>query len=88
MDRIRPFQQKNKVLSDNPIIHADYLNKIDFKLMKEKQHLVTLLQLLVFLQKLPYTSGKLDAKYRKYTFQLREFLNHSNKAIEQTQQLF
>jgi hypothetical protein len=85
IDRIRPFQQKNKVLGDNPIIHADYLNQMDFKLMKEKQHLVTLLQLLVFVRKLPYTSGKLDAKYRKYTFRLREFLNHNNKPTNQYQ---
>ena len=85
MDRIRTYQQKNTFLGDNPIIHSDYINQMDFKLMKEKQHLVTLLQLLVFVRKLSYTPGELDAKYRKYTFPLREFLNYTNKATNQYQ---
>ena len=67
------------------MIHSHYLNQMDFELMKEKQHLVTLLQLLVFVRGLTYTPGKLDAKYRKYTFPLREFLNYTNKATNQYQ---
>ena len=47
--------------------------------------MVTLLQLLVFVRGLTYTSGKLDAKYRKYTFPLREFLNYTKKATNQYQ---
>jgi hypothetical protein len=85
IQRIRPYQQKNSFLGGDPIIHSHYLNQMDFKLMKEKQHLVTLLQLLVFVRGLTYTPGKLDAKYRKYTFPLREFLNYTKKATNQYQ---
>jgi len=85
MHRIRPYRQKHTFLGDDPIIHSHYLNQMDFKLMKEKQHLVTLLQLLVFVRGLTYTPGKLDAKYRKYTFPLRKFLNYTNKATNQYQ---
>jgi len=83
--RIRPYQQKDTFLGDDPIIHSHYLNQMDFKLMNEKQHLVTLLQLLVFVRGLTYIPGKLDAKYRKYTFPLREFLNYTKKATNQYQ---
>ena len=58
---------------------------MDFKLMNEKQHLVTLLQLLIFVRGLTYTPGKLDTKYRKFTFPLREFLNYTKKATNQYQ---
>ena len=40
-------------------IHSDYLNQIDYKLLKEKQHLVTLLRLLTYVKKLKYTNGGL-----------------------------
>jgi hypothetical protein len=41
--------------------------------MNEKQLLVTLLQLLVFVRGLTYTPEKWYAKYRKYSFPLRSF---------------
>ena len=85
MHRIRPYQQKDTFLGDDPTIHSHYLNQMDFKLMNEKQHLVTLLQLLVFVRGLTYTPGKLGAKYRKYTFPLWEFLNYTKKATNQYQ---
>jgi len=65
MTRVRPLQCKNTMHIQDSIIHPHYLNQMDFKLMKEKQHLVTLLQLLVFVRGLNFTPGELDAKYRK-----------------------
>ena len=83
--RIRPFQYKNTFLGDDSIIHSHYLNQMDFKLMKEKQHLITLLQLLVFVRGLNYTPGKLSSKFRKYNFRLRDFLKYNKKAPNQYQ---
>ena len=85
MDRIRPFQYKNPLHIHDSIIHSHYLNQMDFKLMKEKQHLITLLKLLVFVRGLSFTLGQLSAKFRKYNFPLREFLKYINKRTNQYQ---
>lgn len=85
MDRIRPFQCKNTLHIQDSIIHLHYLNQMDFKLMKEKQHLVTLLKLLVFVRGLNYTPGQLTSKFRKYNFPLRKFLKFINKKTNQYQ---
>ena len=85
MDRIRPFQFKNTLHIQDSIIHSHYLNQMDFKLMKEKQHLITLLKLLVFVRGLNYTPGQLTSKFRKYNFPLRKFLKFINKKTNQYQ---
>ena len=59
-------------------IHSDYLNQIDYKLLKEKQHLITLLRLLAYVKKIKYTSKSLTSEFRKYRFPLRDFLNYNN----------
>jgi hypothetical protein len=61
---------------------------MDFKLMKEKQHLITLLKLLVFVRGLNYTPGQLTSKFRKYNFPLRKFLKFINKKTNQYQLKF
>ena len=58
---------------------------MDFKLMKQKQHFITLLKLLVFVRGLNYTPGQLTSKYRKYKFPLRKFLKFINKKTNQYQ---
>ena len=40
--RIRPYQYRN-AFSMELAIHSDYLNQIDYKLLTEKQHLITFL---------------------------------------------
>ena len=85
MDRIRPLQSKNTLHIQDSVIHSHYLNQMDFKLMKEKQHLITLLKLLVFVRGLNYTPGQLTSKYRKYNFPLRKFLKFINKKTNQYQ---
>jgi len=78
-DRIRHYQSRN-VLSLESAIHSDYLNQMDYKLLKEKQHLITLLRLLAYLKKFQYTTKTLRSEYRKYRFPLRGFLNYNNIA--------
>ena len=56
MNRIRPFQFKNTFFLDDSIIHLHYLNQLDFNQLKEKQHLITLLRLLVFVRGLDYNT--------------------------------
>ena len=51
---------------------------MDYKLMKEKQHLITLLRLLTYVNRLNYTNKSLTSKFRRYTFPLRDFLNYNN----------
>jgi hypothetical protein len=80
MDRIRPFQCKNTLHIQDSIIHSHYLNQMDFKQIKEKQHLITLLKLLVFVRGLDYTPGQLTSKFRKYNFPLRKFLKFINNS--------
>ena len=82
--RIRPYQYRN-VFSLESAIHSHYLNQIDFKQIKEKQHLITLLKLLVFVRGLNYTPGQLTSKFRKYNFPLRKFLKFINKKTNQYQ---
>ena len=75
--RIRPYQYRN-AFSLELAIHSDYLNQIDYKLLKEKQHLITLLRLLAYVKKLKYTTKSLTSEFRRYRFPLRDFLNYSN----------
>jgi hypothetical protein len=58
--RIRPYQYRN-AFSLELAIHSDYLNQIDYKLLKEKQHLITLLRLLAYVKKLKYTNKSLTS---------------------------
>ena len=85
INRIRPLQSKSTLHIQDSIIHSHYLNQMDFKLMKEKQHLITLLKLLVFVRGLNYTPGQLTSKFRKYNFPLRKFLKYINKSTNQYQ---
>jgi len=75
--RIRPYQYRN-AFSLELAIHSDYLNQMDYKLLKEKQHLITLLRLLAYVKKLKYTNKRLTSQFRRYRFPLRDFLNYNN----------
>ena len=75
--RIRPYQYRN-AFSLELAIHFDYLNQMDYKLLKEKQHLITLLRLLAYVKKLKYTNKRLTSQFRRYRFPLRDFLNYNN----------
>jgi hypothetical protein len=75
--RIRPYQYRN-AFSLELAIHFDYLNQMDYKLLKEKQHLITLLRLLAYVKKLKYTKKSLTSEFRRYRFPLRDFLNYNN----------
>ena len=75
--RIRPYQYRN-AFSLELAIHSDYLNQMDYKLLKEKQHLITLLRLLAYVKKLKYTNKSLTSEFRRYRFPLRDFLNYNN----------
>jgi len=76
-NRIRPYQYRN-AFSSELAIHSDYLNQMDYKLLKEKQHLITLLRLLAYVKKLTYTNKSLTSEFRRYRFPLRDFLNYNN----------
>ena len=75
--RIRPYQHRN-AFSLELAIHSDYLNQMDYKLMKEKQHLITLLRLLAYLNRLKYKTKSLTSQFRRYRFPLRDFLDYNN----------
>ena len=79
VNRIRPLQFKNTFVLDIPIIHSHYLNQMDFDQLKEKQYLITLLQLLVYVQGLHYNTRRLKTKYRQFFFPLRDFLKYTGK---------
>ena len=85
MTRIRPLQFKNTFLSDTSIIHSHYLNQMDLNQLKEKQHLITLLRLLIFVRPLNYNTKKLRSKFRQYCFPLRDFLKYTRKTSNQYQ---
>ena len=85
MSRIRPLQFKNTFLSHTSIIHSHYLNQMDLNQFKEKQHLITLLQLLVYVQRLEYNTQRLKTKYRQFCFPLQHFLKHTGKTNNQYQ---
>jgi len=76
--RIRPYQHRNGLSLELPI-YSDYINQMDYKLLKEKQHLITLLQLLTYVKKLKYTTRCLRSEFRRYRFVLRDFLIYNNK---------
>ena len=75
--RIRPYQYRNE-FSLELALHSDYLNQMDYNLLKEKQHLITFLRLLAYLKKLKYNTKSLTSEFRRYRFPLRDFLNYNN----------
>lgn len=75
--RIRPYQYRNQ-FSLELALHSDYLNQIDYNLLKEKQHLITFLRLLAYVKKLKYNTKSLTSQFRRYRFPLRDFLNYHN----------
>ena len=75
--RIRPYQYRNE-FSLELALHSDYLNQMDYNLLKEKQHLITLLRLLAYVKKLKYNTKSLTSEFRRYRFPLRDFLNYNN----------
>lgn len=78
MIRIRPYQYRNTVsLDSGTSIPFHYLNQMDFKLVKEKKHLITLLRLLNYVRKLSYNTKTLTSKYRRYKFPIRDFLKYN-----------
>ena len=82
--RIRPYQYRNP-FSLELAIYSDYLNQMDYKLLKEKQHLITLLRLLAYVKKLKYTTKSLTSEFRRYRFPLRDFLNYNNQVYNSYQ---
>ena len=85
MNRIRPLQVKNQLLVDDSMIHLHYLNQLDFNHLKEKQHLITLIQLLIYVRGLNYNTQRLTSQYRQFYFPLRDFLNYKGKTPNQYQ---
>ena len=81
INRIRPFQYKNTF--DDSMIPFHYLNQLAFNQWKEKQHLITLLRLLVYVRGLKYNTKRLTSKYRQFRFPLREFLKYNNQTLRQ-----
>lgn len=62
-----------------------YLNQLSFHKLKEKQHLITLLKLLVYVRRLNYTTKQLTTTYRRFQFPLREFLEYNQQTSSQYQ---
>ena len=58
---------------------------MDYKLLKEKQHLITLLRLLAYVKTLKYMTKSLTSKFRRYRFPLRDFLNYNNQVYNSYQ---
>ena len=74
--RIRQYQYRSS-LSCQSGLRIDYFNQTDHSLLEEKQHLITFLRLLSYLQKLDYTTKSLTSKFRRYVFKLRDFLDYN-----------
>ena len=83
INRIRPFQSNNRF--DDSMIHFHYLNQLAFNQLKEKQHLITLVRLLVYVRGLNYNTKRLTSKYRQFRFPLREFLKFNKQTPNQYQ---
>lgn len=85
INRIRPFQYKNPFILDDSMIYSHYLNQLAFKQLKEKQHLITLLRLLIYVRGLKYNTKRLTSEFRQFRFPLREFLKYNKQTPNQYQ---
>jgi hypothetical protein len=79
INRIRPYQHKNKLYSDKSIINSHYINQFAFQQFQQKLDLITLLQLLMYVRTLDYQTKTLRSNFRQFKFILRDFLNYSHK---------
>jgi hypothetical protein len=53
----------------------------NFNHFKEKQHLITLLKLLIYVLGLKYNTQRLRAKYQQFRFPLHDFLKYTGKTL-------
>ena len=65
INRIRPYQHKNKLA---------------FQQFQQKLDLIILLQLLIYVRTLDYQTKTLRSNFRQFKFPLSDFLNYSSKA--------
>lgn len=73
--RIRPYQFRQSSLE----FSTHYINQIDYSLVKQKQHLITLLRLLTYLKKINYSTKRLRSQFRCYKFRFSDFLKYNNQ---------
>jgi hypothetical protein len=85
MSRIRPYQYKNRLSSETSVINSHYIRQFAFQEFQQKLDLITLLQLLVYVQTLDYQTKTLTSSFRQFRFPLRDFLNYASKASNQYQ---
>ena len=78
MDRIRPYQYRNK-LSERGSINSHYMSQFAEKQSQQKLDLITLLQLLIYVQTLDYQTKMLRSNFRQFKFPLQDFLNYTSK---------
>lgn len=76
--RVRPYQHRDSLAFQQPIIYTHYLNQFDFQQFQKKTDFITLLQLLTFVRSLDLKQKTLTSKYRQFKFPLRDFLNYTN----------
>lgn len=48
MNRIRPYQYKNKLLTETSVINSHYIKQFSLKEFQDKSDLITFLQFLVY----------------------------------------
>lgn len=78
MDRIWPYQYRNK-LSERGSINSHYMSQFAEKQSQQKLDLITLLQLLIYVQILDYQTKMLRSNFRQFKFPLQDFLNYTSK---------
>lgn len=75
---LRPLQTRNELGSKETKINFHYVYKSPMR-QAQKEDLIKLFQLIAYVETLEsYEMGKLDAKFRKYTFPVREFVKFTH----------
>lgn len=75
MNRISPYQSKNKSLTETSIINSHYIKQLFWKEFQDKSDLITFLQVLVYAAQLPYETNFLGFTY--YRIHIRDFLEYT-----------
>lgn len=88
MARLRPYQNRIKLISNSSMFQSHYLEKILLEDFERKIDLITFFKFLVYAGRLPYKTGILGStQYRFIKFRVSDFLNFNPQLRKNNYQL-
>ena len=81
MDRLRPYQHRNLLISQIKVIPSHYIKQLIFKEFQDKLDLITFFQFLAYARGLKYKADSLGSThYRLVQLRVQDFLHYTKRS--------